>query len=164
MKTPSSVIRPRAATRVSWRRPRVPVVDNVRLVGRWGFAPAGELPAYARGELRLEPTGKACWFPPRSTRREMRRGLWCMDGSSMVLALDGGCLFAGPVVPLGGRMLWGRGVWVQIPRRTRRSTGTWVKPRAVGTRLRPKRRLPVVAGAAATAALFLALFAAAIPF
>lgn len=106
----------------------------------------------ARGKLELLPTGKAHWQPPPSARLGPRQGLWCVRGQQLVLALDGGTLFAGPAVPFRKHMLWGRGVWVRLPRAQARPPSLLrVRPRPVGTRVMPARPLtPVVAAVVST--------------
>ena len=119
------------------------LIDVGALAGSWGFAPGGENAVLARGRLQLEPTGRAVWQPPRDAHAAERAGLWCIRGSRLLLALDGNGLFAGPVVPMANRLLWGRGIWVRLPRDSpRRFSMVRVRPRPVGTRV--QRRLPLV--------------------
>ena len=131
------------------------------VVGSWGFAPGGETPAFARGRLQLEPTGRARWQPPHDARTPGRTGLWCVRGSRLLVALEGSCLFDGPVVPMPNRLLWGRGIWVRLPRATPRGFSlVRVRPRPIGTRVRRRSPLiPLTAAAASAATLAAALLA-----
>ncbi len=138
------------------RRPRVKVIDDRLLLGHWGFAPAGEGPGSARGRLTLEPTGLARWQAPRGVRAPVRGGRWRVDGARLIVAIDGGAAFAGPVVTMNARFLWGRGVWVRVPRELRTMPTRRARNRAVGTRVRPApSSAPLVALAASAATVLL---------
>ncbi|MFH1810170.1 MAG: hypothetical protein ABIJ09_15600 [Pseudomonadota bacterium] len=145
------------------RRPRIEVVDHQNLVGHWGFAPAGEAPGQARGCLSLEPSGLARWTPPAAAGADARRGLWCLAGTHLVLALDGGAAFSGPVVPMSKRLLWGAGVWVRLVREASRPTLCRTRARAMGTRVTPRPTLARVAPALASAAALLMALGALLP-
>ena len=137
------------------------MVDGGAVIGSWGFAPGGEGAAFARGRLQLEPTGRAHWEPPRDAHASGRAGLWCVRGSRLLVALDGSGLFDGPVVPMPNRLLWGRGIWVRLPRATpRRFSLVRVRPRPVGTRVQRRSPLvPLTALVASAATLGAALIA-----
>lgn len=148
------------------RRPRVRVIEASSVVGFWGFAPHGEDARHARGRLSLDANGKAHWIPPVNSLGSIRRGRWAIDGSHLIVGLDGGTLFDGPLVLLEGRMLWGRGIWQRLPALLQSSSsrkrppraGHYVRPRARGTRRAQRRVLPTVAAiGASAAALILAL-------
>jgi len=142
-------------------RSRTALADGGAVIGSWGFAPGGEDAAFARGRLQLEPTGRARWEPPRDAHAPGRAGLWCVQGSRLLIALDGSGLFAGPVVPMPNRLLWGRGIWVRLPRAAaRRFSLVRVRPRPMGTRVRSRSRLiPLTALVASVATLSAALIA-----
>lgn len=154
------------STRNGRRRPRVQIIDPSRLMGYWGFAPAGEDFARARGRLTLEPSGRAHWLPPIESATRARHGRWTLEGSHLLLALDGGPLFDGPVVPLEGRILWGRGIWVRLPPlaiRAKYEHKVVVRPRARGTRRRQRRVLPTLAAVSASAAALILALGFALP-
>lgn len=140
---------------------RSTIVDTGILVGTWGFAPAGEGAAFARGRLQIEPTGRVRWEPPRDARSQGRAGLWCVRGSRLLVALDGSGLFDGPVVPMPNRLLWGRGIWVRLPRaEPRRFSLVRVRPRPMGTRVQSRSPVvPLTALIASAATLTAALIA-----
>lgn len=161
--TPTAATRRQPAPPRPRRRPRIEVVDRQSLIGHWGFAPAGEGPRHARGRLTLEPTGRARWVPPLDSRAQPRRGLWGVDGTHLVLALDGGAAFSGPVVPMGGRLLWGQGVWVRSLRELGPPTVCRARPRAVGTRVVGRPPLAHLAPALASAAALLLAMGALLP-
>jgi hypothetical protein len=163
MMSPTHAIRRQPEPAHSRRRPRIEVVDRQGLIGHWGFAPAGESSRHARGRLSLEPSGHAHWVPPPDAQAASRRGCWRVDGTHLVLALDGGAAFSGPVVPMGARLLWGSGVWVRSLRELGPPTLCRVRARAVGTRVAPRLAMSQVAPVLASAAALLLAMGALLP-
>ena len=151
------------------RRPRVRIIDSAQLIGHWGFAPHGELAVHARGRLSLKPDGVAHWIPPLGSGGQIRAGRWTIEGSHLLMALDGGPVFDGPLVMLEGRMLWGPGIWQRLPPLLRRRTrqvprpGHYVRPRARGTRRAQRRYAPTIAALGASAAALLMALALGLP-
>ena len=158
-------------TRSGRRRPRVRVIDPASVVGFWGFAPQGEDARHARGRLSLDAKGQAHWIPPANSLTSIRNGRWAIDGSHLVVGLDGGPVFEGPLVLLENRLLWGRGIWQRLPPLLLRRSltkpsarpGHFVRPRARGTRRTQRRLLPTVAAICASAAALILAFGLAAP-